>query len=83
MERNMELVFIIPGAILALVGGIWFLVLAFQESALWGIGCLLCGIVQIIFLIRNIHETWKPFLIQIIGAILLGIGGAMAEPAQM
>lgn len=78
----MEMVFIIPGLLLALAGGIWFLVLAFQENVWWGIGCLLCGIVQIVFLIRNIEQTWKPFAVQIAGLILMGIGSAMAEPAM-
>ena len=79
----MEMVFIIPGVILALAGWIWFLVLAFQEDAMWGIGCLLCSIVQLIFLIRNIHETWKPFVIQLAGGILVGIGRVMADSGQM
>ena len=30
---------IVVGVIGSLIGGIWFLVVAFQESALWGLVC--------------------------------------------
>ena len=76
----MEFVFIVPGFLMLLVGWIWFLMLAFQESVMWGIGCLVCGIVQIVFLVRNIEDTWKPFALQIGGAILFGIGAALGNP---
>ena len=78
----MEFIFLVPGFVMLVVGAIWFLMLAFRESPLWGIGCLICGIVQIIFLIKNIHETWKPFLIQIGGLVLIAIGSAIADPGM-
>ena len=65
------------GVLMVLVGGIWFLVLAFQEDVMWGIGCLLCGIVQIIFLINHIEETWKPFALQVAGIVLCVAGAGI------
>ena len=75
---------IVMGFGLALVGGIWFLVLAFQEDIMWGIGCLLCGIVQLVFLVMHIDQTWKPFAVQMAGLALVVVGAAMQpQPGEM
>jgi hypothetical protein len=65
---------------IAIAGGIWVLVLAFQEGIGWGIGCLLCGIVQLVFIIMNFDQCWKPLLLQIGGAVLVVIGVAVSPP---
>ena len=54
----------VVGVVIGLVGGIWLLVVAFQESIGWGIGCLLCGLVGIIFAIQHWEKAKKPFLIE-------------------
>jgi hypothetical protein len=66
------------GALIAVVGGIWLLVVAFQESIGWGIGCLLCAPVAIVFAIMNWEKAKKPFLIELGGALLAGIGTSIA-----
>ena len=62
------------GGITCLVGGIWFLVVAFQESVLWGLGCLLVPFVAIIFLIMHSDKALKPFLVQLVGLLPYGAG---------
>ncbi|MBL8816462.1 MAG: hypothetical protein JNL58_10565 [Planctomyces sp.] len=69
------------GGIAMLVGGIWMIVLAFQESVLWGLGCLFVPFVSLIFLVMHWQEARKPFFIQlaglvpyIIGMVLIGGG---------
>jgi hypothetical protein len=69
----------VVGVVIGLVGGIWLLVVAFQESIGWGIGCLLCGLVGIIFAIQHWEKAKKPFLIEIGGAVLASIGGTIAS----
>lgn len=39
------------GFIISVVAGIWFLVVAFKQSVLWGLGCLFVPFVSLIFLI--------------------------------
>jgi len=68
------LLFIFVGAVLSVVGGIWFLVVAFQESILWGLGCLLLGPVSLIFLILHWAEAKVPFLVSLGGTVLLILG---------
>ena len=79
----MATVLLFVGLAIGLVGGIWLLVVAFQESVWWGIGCLLLPIVSLIFVILHWQEAKKPFLIQLAGVafvILSIVLGGRAEP---
>lgn len=79
----MELVgmaLIVVGAIVSLVGGIWFLIEAFKESPLWGIGCIVVPLVSLFFLILHWDRAGKPFLIQLAGAVPLIAGIFIAGP---
>jgi hypothetical protein len=66
------------GMIVAAVGGIWFLVVAFKESILWGLGCLLIPIVWLVFLIKFWQDAKNPFLLNLCGYALILMGGAMS-----
>jgi hypothetical protein len=77
----MSTLLLVVGIILALIGGIGMLIVAFRESVLWGIGCLLIPLVSLIFVISHWDEAKKPFLIQLAGVVLLILGGAMDKPA--
>ncbi|HWF18825.1 MAG TPA: hypothetical protein VG754_06130 [Verrucomicrobiae bacterium] len=70
----LTLVLIGIGRIVALIGGIMFLIVAFQESVLWGIGCLLVPFVSLIFLVLHWAEAKKTFFIQLAGLALVFIG---------
>lgn len=75
-------ILLVCGYIVALVGGIWFLVVAFRESILWGLGCLLVPFVGIIFLIKHWDIAGKPFLIQLAGWVPILIGVAITGPVH-
>ncbi len=59
------------GLLIALAGGIWFLVIAFQEHLLWGLGCLLLPFVSLVFLLMHFGKTWRPFMLQVLGLIIM------------
>ena len=59
------------GALIALYGTIIFLITAFRESVLWGIGCLVVPLVNLFFLITHWEDTKTPFLIQLAGGALM------------
>ena len=61
----------IIGALVFLYGGIIFLITAFRESVLWGIGCLLVPLVNVFFLITHWEDTKTPFLIQLAGGVVM------------
>ena len=62
---------LILGGILSFVGGIWLLIAAFQTSVWWGLGSLLLPFVSLIFVIMHWQVAKKPFLISLVGAVLL------------
>lgn len=61
----METVLLIAGLTLAVIGGLVFLVAAFQENLLWGFGCLLFGPVSLVFLILHWPRAKRGFFIQL------------------
>ncbi len=69
---GMLLMFI--GFVLAFVGGIWLLIVAFQESLLWGLGCFFLPIVSLIFVVMYWEDAKKPFLVNIAGLVPLFLG---------
>ena len=71
---------IIVGVLVALVGGIGMLLVAFRESILWGLGCFFIPLVSLIFLISHWDDAKKPFFIQLSGIALIILGGVMNGP---
>ena len=55
-------ILIVIGAIIGIFYGIKILILAFQESALWGIGYIVIPIVSLIFIIMHWDKSKDPFL---------------------
>ena len=66
----------IVGVLLAVVGGLWLLVVGFQTSILWGIGMLLLPIIGLIFVFLHWQQAKSPFLLQVVGVVLIFAGGA-------
>lgn len=70
------------GLILLLLGGLLFIVVAFKESILWGLGVLFLPIASLIFLIFHWDTAKRPFFWQL-GGMLLVMIGAMAFHARI
>jgi hypothetical protein len=51
-----------------LVGGVWLLVLAFQESVLWGLLSLFVPCAQLVFIVQHWQKAKRPALLSIGGA---------------
>jgi hypothetical protein len=77
----MDLALQVIGTIIALIGWVWLLIIAFSENIGWGIGSLLCGIVALIFAITRWPETKTPALLYIAGILISAIGGAIKATA--
>jgi len=52
---------------IAIIGGLWLLVVAFSENILWGLGCLLIGPVSIVFIFMHWEDAKNPFFTQLAG----------------
>lgn len=66
------------GLAISVVAGIWFLVVAFRQSILWGLGCLFVPFVSLIFLIVHWSEAKRPFLWSLIALIPIIAGAALS-----
>jgi hypothetical protein len=69
--QTLATVALLIGWVVCLVGGIWFLIEAFKESILWGLGCLFLGPVSIIFLIVHWQAAKRPFFLQLKGLAVI------------
>ncbi len=70
------------GLVAMIIGGVGLLIVGFRESALWGIGMLLIPLVSLFFVISHWEEAKKPFLIQMVGCLLMFGGMALNGPPQ-
>lgn len=75
-------VFLFSGVVVALLGGILgfyagirILILAFQESVLWGLLCLFVPFAVFVFIFKNWDRTAGLFGMQIVGGIIQFVGG--------
>jgi hypothetical protein len=59
------------GVLISIVAGIWLLVVAFKTSVWWGLGSLLIPFVALVFVIMHWQVAKKPFLWNLLGAVLI------------
>jgi len=74
---NLYLILLCLGLLISGVGALWLICVAFQESVAWGLGVLFVPFANIVFLFRHWDVAKKPFLISLLGGLLLG--AAMAQ----
>lgn len=62
------------GGAIIIIGAIGFLIAAFRNSILWGLGCLLFSPISIVFLILYWQQAKNPFFLQLIGLGVVFLG---------
>ena len=68
------------GGILALVGSVWLWIVAFKESVWWGLGSIFVPFVSLIFALTHWEVAKTPFLIALLGGIMVGVSIAVFAP---
>lgn len=68
------------GIAIIIIGGIGFLIAAFKNSLLWGLGCLLFYPISIVFLILYWQEAKNSFFLQLIGVAFVFAGSMTLSP---
>lgn len=68
------MILLVIGFGISVVAGIWFLIVAFKQSVLWGLGCLFVPFVSLVFLIMHWQEAKRPFLWSLAALVPLVIG---------
>lgn len=72
---------LILGYMLCIGGGFWLLYVAFQESLIWAVCCLLIPFVSLIFTIMHWSEAKGPFIVHVVGIVLIVLGSLISGPA--
>ena len=62
------------GTIVSLVAGIWFLVVAFSESVLWGLGILFLPMANVVFAAMHWEKAKPAFLAHMAGVVIVIFG---------
>ena len=62
------------GFAIIIIGAIGFLIAAFRNSILWGLGCLLFSPISIVFLVLYWQQAKNPFFLQLIGLGVVFLG---------
>ena len=75
----MAMILMVLGGGFLVVGGVWLLIEGFKESVLWGIAMLLINVVSLIFVITHWQQAKRPFLLQIVGLVLVVAGVMLTE----
>ena len=70
------------GLAIFIIGGIGTLVAAFRVSFWWFLGCLVFSPISLLFLILHWQDAKNPFFLQILGFVLILLGGDFNLPAQ-
>jgi hypothetical protein len=71
------LVLSLLGLIISMVGSIWFYIIAFKTSVGWGFACLIIPFASLVFMIKHFDEVLEPFLISVVGSLLIFISSAL------
>ena len=68
------------GIVVVLIGGIWLLIKAFEKNVWWGLGCFFFAPVSLAFVAMYWKKAWQPFMVQVIGVLLIVLGFSAAIP---
>jgi len=66
------------GMLICLAGQVRFLAIAYRHGMAWLLGCLFVPLVSVAFLSLHCKETFRPFILSLIGLAVAGLGGRMA-----
>jgi ABC-type Fe3+-siderophore transport system permease subunit len=77
MESLSGALWLLGGAV-AVVGFIWVLGVAFSESVVWGVACMLIPIAPFLLLLSRPREAWKPSTLYLVGIGLIALASALA-----
>lgn len=81
--NTIGVIVLIIGVITTLIGGVRFVIAAFEEGVWWGLAVLFLPIVSPIFLILRFGDAWRPALTSVIGFAMVLLGSFLRAAAQV
>ncbi|MGC1647915.1 MAG: hypothetical protein WA741_19000 [Candidatus Sulfotelmatobacter sp.] len=74
--------FLVLGWVLAFLGSVWIIVLAWQRSILWGLICFLLPIVQLVYVAGHWKESKEAFFLHVAGLVLTILAAIARVPGS-
>jgi hypothetical protein len=78
-----NIILVISGLIVFLIGSVGFLIATFRAGILWGLSCMFLPFVSFIFLFVHWKTAAKPFLISMVGIAILFLSTMFPPTAGM
>ncbi|MGA8260523.1 MAG: hypothetical protein WB783_09950 [Arenicellales bacterium] len=63
------------GAVFYIGGWLWTVVIAFKETPMWGVGCLLVPVVWVYYLFNRWRKTWPCVVLSVLGPVIFFASG--------
>lgn len=73
--------FLVLGWMLAFLGSLWIIVLGWQRSVAWGIGCFLLPLIQLIYVALHWKESKEAFFMILGGFVCMIIAHFVSVPS--
>lgn len=78
---SLAVVPVVAGACVMVAGQVWLLTVAFRDDAVTGFLCLIVPFYALYFLTRNPVEAGRPFVVSLVGWLMLASGIAIGTAA--
>lgn len=75
--RATQVMFVI-GWLMSVIGNIWILTIAFKESVLQGVLCIVIPLYIFLYMIVNFDDCVVPTILSVVGMVMLGVSYIMA-----
>lgn len=72
---------VLIGFLLVMAGGVWFLIIAFQDDVMHGLLCMFVPFYSLYYLVTNFDETKSAFFTQLIGIGIIMLSSCVGGPA--
>jgi hypothetical protein len=73
---------VIIGFLLAIIAGVWLLVVAYQVSVEWGLASTFIPFGAFVFLFKHWSKAQRPFYYQLAGLGMVAVGFVLGEIAR-
>lgn len=79
-NSTLNMILLVLGFVVFLIGSIWYLIATFRVGILWGLSCMLLPFLSFIFLFVHWNVAAKPFFVSMLG-MAIAFSGTLLENA--
>lgn len=69
---------ILIGTVMAVVGNLWFLSVAFRQDVMWGLACIFIPFASFVFTFKYMDRAGKPISLSALGVAIIVVSGLLS-----